>query len=165
MNEQFYSKYEHPVIGSLYFIADELELISIAIGEDDFENENQKFPCIARADHPLFLKLFPLLDSYFKGRDVEFEIPLKIQGTAFQRDVWEAMKKIPFGQTKSYSEIAEIINRPKAIRAVGQASRANPFPFIVPCHRIVGKNGALTGYAGNRTYIKEWLLQIEKQAN
>jgi methylated-DNA-[protein]-cysteine S-methyltransferase len=159
----YYSIYGHPVVGSLYVIASDAELITLAIGEDDFERQSKKYPAVRKHDHPLFQQLFPLLDAYFSGEEVDFQIPLRPAGTPFQRAVWEQMKLIPYGETKSYSEIAEEIDRPKAVRAVGQASRANPFPFIVPCHRIVGKNGALTGYAGSRVNIKEWLLQLEKE--
>ncbi len=90
-------------------------------------------------------------------------IPVKFNhGTPFQRDVWEAMLKIPYGQTKSYQEIAMMINRPKALRAVGQACKRNPIGIIVPCHRVIGKDGSMTGYSGKEYVgLKRKLLDHE----
>ncbi|WP_263146213.1 methylated-DNA--[protein]-cysteine S-methyltransferase [Pseudomonas sp. RIT-PI-AD] len=100
------------------------------------------------------------LDDYFAGRRRAFELPLDLGGTPFQREVWTALQEIPFGHTTSYAELARRIQRPRAIRAVGTANGANPIAVIVPCHRVIGSNGSLTGYAGGLPR-KELLLRLE----
>ncbi|WP_425516040.1 methylated-DNA--[protein]-cysteine S-methyltransferase [Anaerolentibacter hominis] len=86
--------------------------------------------------------------EYFEGNRKEFELPLHPSGTAFQKKVWDALKEIPYGETRSYKEIAQAIGNPKACRAVGMANHNNPIGIVIPCHRVLGANGALTGYAG-----------------
>lgn len=100
------------------------------------------------------------LKEYFEGKRKSFRVPLDMQGTAFQTSVWRALKEIPFGETRSYSDIAEALDNPKAVRAVGTANGANPIPIIVPCHRVIGKTNALTGFRGGLK-VKEQLLQLE----
>ena len=101
------------------------------------------------------------LEEYFAGERREFDVPVDMEGTVFQKKVWRALIEIPYGEVRSYSEIAEKIGSPKAVRAVGMANHVNPIPVIVPCHRVVGKNGSLTGYAGGLE-MKKWLLEMEK---
>lgn len=100
------------------------------------------------------------LDEYFAGSRAEFDLNLELQGTEFQKKVWQAILEIPLGQTATYSEIANKIGNPKAVRAVGMACNKNPLIIIVPCHRVVGAKGALTGYAGG-LLKKQWLLTHE----
>ena len=100
------------------------------------------------------------LDEYFAGRRQRFELPLAPQGTAFQQAVWQALLQIPFGQTRCYSALAAEIERPKAVRAVGAANGANPIAIIIPCHRVIGSDGSLTGYAGGLPR-KALLLKLE----
>ena len=88
------------------------------------------------------------LDEYFEGRRQKFDIALKPHGTDFQLSAWESLLRIPYGETRSYIQQAESIRNPRAIRAIGQANSRNPIPIIIPCHRVIGKNGSLTGYAG-----------------
>ena len=88
------------------------------------------------------------LDEYFEGRRQKFDLALKPHGTDFQRSAWESLLRIPYGETRSYLQQAESIRNPKAIRAIGQANSHNPIPIIIPCHRVIGKNGSLTGFAG-----------------
>lgn len=102
------------------------------------------------------------LADYFAGTRQQFSLKLAPQGTTFQCEVWQALTKIPLGETRSYQHIAEQINRPKAMRAVGAANGRNPIPVIVPCHRVIGANGALTGFGGGLP-IKQWLLEHENQ--
>lgn len=102
------------------------------------------------------------LDEYFQGRRKSFNVPLQFKGTEFQIKVWQELANIPYGDTCSYKDIAERINRPKAYRAVGMANNKNPFPIILPCHRVIGSQGQLTGYAGGLD-IKNFLLQLERQ--
>lgn len=102
------------------------------------------------------------LGEYFTGQRTEFSVPLRPSDTAFQLAVWEQLEHIPYGQTISYGEIAAALGRPKAARAVGMACGCNPIWIFLPCHRVVGKNGALTGYAGG-LMRKRWLLDWERQ--
>jgi len=100
------------------------------------------------------------IDEYIKGERTEFDLPLAIEGTPFSALVWEALRRIPFGERRNYGEVASMIGRPGAARAVGQACNRNPLPILVPCHRVVGANGALTGYAGGLE-LKQALLDME----
>lgn len=109
---------------------------------------------------PLLREARAQLEAYFAGRLREFDLPLEERGTAFEREVWAALRTVPYGQTRTYGEIAAQIGRPKAARAVGMANHKNDIIIITPCHRIVGANGALTGYALGLT-IKTALLQLE----
>jgi len=100
------------------------------------------------------------LDAYFNGMLQQFEVPLDQVGSDFQRKVWNALSEIPFGQTRTYGQIAKAIRQPKASRAVGLANNQNPIAIIVPCHRVIGANGSLTGYGGG-LHRKRWLLDHE----
>jgi methylated-DNA-[protein]-cysteine S-methyltransferase len=100
------------------------------------------------------------LQDYFAGKRQDFDLPMSVQGTAFQLAVWKELQKIPYGQTISYGELARRIGRPKAVRAVGAANGCNPLPIVVPCHRVIGSNGKLTGYGGG-IGIKKRLLALE----
>jgi methylated-DNA-[protein]-cysteine S-methyltransferase len=103
------------------------------------------------------------LNDYLEGRLARFTVPLDLQGTAFQREVWRRVLEIPYGCTRTYSEVARAIGRPLAARAVGAANGANPVPILVPCHRLVGASGDLTGYGGG-IELKRWLLRLEAAA-
>jgi methylated-DNA-[protein]-cysteine S-methyltransferase len=98
--------------------------------------------------------------EYFAGQRRQFELPLAAAGTAFQRQVWDALAAIPWGELRSYADIARAIDRPTAVRAVGAANGRNPLPIVVPCHRVIGSNGSLTGFAGGLG-IKRQLLKLE----
>ena len=102
------------------------------------------------------------LREYFDGQRTEFTVPLKPSGTPFQRMVWEQLEHIPYGQTISYGEVAAAIGKPQAARAVGMACGRNPIWIFLPCHRVVGRNGELTGYAGG-LMRKRWLIDWERQ--
>lgn len=110
--------------------------------------------------HPLLLETERQLNGYFTGRRKEFSLPLDFRGTAFQKAVWHALLTIPYGETRSYSEIAIRIGNPKSARAVGAANGRNPISIIAPCHRVIGSNGTLTGFAGGLE-AKFHLLKIE----
>lgn len=112
----------------------------------------------------LILEVEKQLAEYFNGRRRKFELPLKLAGTDFQKMVWRELLKIPFGKTISYGELAKRINKPKAARAVGGACNKNKIAIIVPCHRVVGKNGSLVGYAAG-VKKKKKLLESEMQIN
>src|SRR5215475_803251 len=100
------------------------------------------------------------IDSYFRGELREFTFPLDLVGTSFQKDCWQALLKIPYGETRTYADIAREIGRPQAFRAVGQANHDNPIAIIIPCPRVLGANGTLTGYGGGLS-TKEKLLRLE----
>ncbi|MDQ0456081.1 methylated-DNA--[protein]-cysteine S-methyltransferase [Rhizobium paknamense] len=101
------------------------------------------------------------LRDYFEGERREFELPLAMQGTSFQVSVWRELAKIPFGLTISYGELARRLGNPAAVRAVGTANGANPLPIVIPCHRVIGSNGSLTGFGGGLE-TKKWLLELEQ---
>lgn len=111
---------------------------------------------------PVLQRAFAQLNEYFAGKRQEFDLPLKPSGTTFQKQVWTALQTIPYGKTKSYADIANQIKNPKACRAVGMANHNNPIGIIIPCHRVIGKNGSLTGYAGG-VNIKQYLLDLEQR--
>lgn len=115
-------------------------------------------------DHLILGDVITQLDEYFSGQRKIFNIPLSANGTEFQIKVWQALTTIPYGQTWSYQDLANAINNPKAVRAVGLANGKNPISIIVPCHRVIGKNGKLTGYAGG-VERKAQLLELEKRGN
>ncbi len=102
------------------------------------------------------------LEQYFAGELIQFKLPLKAVGTPFQQTVWDALTQIPYGKTWSYGELAQRIGKPKASRAVGAANGLNPIPIIIPCHRVIGSNGKLTGFGGGLD-TKEFLLHLEAQ--
>lgn len=101
------------------------------------------------------------LDEYFRGIRHEFTFPYELKGTDFQREVWSALTEIPYAKTQSYKELAVTIGNEKAIRAVGSANGKNKLSIVIPCHRVIGSNGTLTGYAGG-LWRKEWLIEHEK---
>jgi methylated-DNA-[protein]-cysteine S-methyltransferase len=107
-------------------------------------------------------KLEAQLRLYFSGQLEAFDLPLAPKGTPFQQDVWQALTKIPYGETRSYAEIARKIGRPDAVRAVGAANGQNPIPIVLPCHRVIGSNGSLTGFGGGLA-AKRFLLQLESK--
>lgn len=109
---------------------------------------------------PVFLQLRQELTEYFAGTRKAFSVKLAPEGTEFQRAAWKALTKIPFGETRSYGEQAAAIGKPKAMRAIGAANGRNPIAIVVPCHRVIGANGTLTGYAGGLDK-KEFLLKLE----
>jgi methylated-DNA-[protein]-cysteine S-methyltransferase len=113
--------------------------------------------------HPLLVEAERQLAEYFAGRRQRFALPLDPSGTTFQRDVWDALQTIPFGETRSYAQIAKQIGQPRAVRAVGAANGRNPLSIVVPCHRVVGSTGALTGFAGGLA-VKARLLALEGRA-
>ncbi len=111
---------------------------------------------------PALKEAWQQLDEYFKGRRRQFTVKLRLSGSEFQKRVWAELQKIPFGQTRSYGQIAAACGRPGAARAVGGANNKNPVVIFVPCHRVIGSDGSLTGFGGG-LWRKEWLLRHEKK--
>jgi len=117
-----------------------------------------------RSDDPYLFGIFNQLKEYFAGERKQFDVPLDVEGTEFQKKVWEELKKIPYGKTISYKTLAEKLGDVKLIRAVGKANGQNPIAIVVPCHRVIGADGSLIGYAGGLD-IKEKLLHLEGALN
>lgn len=133
------------------------------LGEEAVERlilPGQPMPRLAIQPTPVLSQAAEQLSAYFQGDLPAFDLPLAPQGTAFQMAVWDALQEIPYGEVRTYGEVARAIGRPKTYRAVGQANNRNPLPILIPCHRVVGTAG-LTGYAGGLE-AKSWLLDLEK---
>lgn len=115
------------------------------------------------ADTPLLQEARKQISAYYEGRLRDFDLPYDVScGTEFQQKVWQALTHIPYGHTATYSDIAATIGNSRAVRAVGMANHRNPLPIIIPCHRIIGRDGSLTGYAGG-LHIKRFLLELEQK--
>lgn len=146
----YFCKYQFENI-SLYLVATETHLINIQF--------TQPQKALLQTTELLSMATIQL-DEYFQGKRTTFSLPFKLTGTPFQLAVWKELQNIPYGQTTSYKEIAQKINKPKAYRAVGMANNKNPLPIIIPCHRVIGSNGKLIGYAGGLN-LKNYLLELE----
>ncbi len=155
----YYFKFLDSPVGRLKLVASEKGLTAILWENDDpkrvpLENVAEK------ADHPVLLETEHQLNEYFLGRRQLFSIPLNFVGTDFQKQVWEALLTIPYGETRSYGQVALQIGNLKAVRAVGAANGKNPISIIAPCHRVIGASGSLTGFAGGLAN-KSFLLHLE----
>jgi len=144
-------------VGLLTLIADDEALVGLRM---EAQAPSAKLAAAAPKPSPILKAAQKQLGEYFAGKRTSFELPLALEGTDFQRTVWAALRQIPFGETRSYGELARAIGQPKASRAVGAANRVNPIGIIVPCHRVIGADGSLTGYAGGKAN-KRWLLDWE----
>lgn len=153
-----YSYVESP-IGDLLVAGDDgvLKLVSFPRGsmarepDEGWERNDSEFDEVRRE-----------LGEYFEGKRESFDVPLEADGTDFQRDVLGALQQIPYGETRTYGEIAEHLGKPKASRAVGAANGRNPIPILIPCHRVIGSDGSLTGFGGGID-TKEFLLSLERR--
>ena len=146
-------------IGDLLLAGDEVALCLVAFPEESVSRDPE--PGWIYNEKPFAVARKQLLE-YFAGERREFDLPLHLNGTEFQLQVLEELQRIPYGETTSYRDIAERIGRPKATRAVGAANGRNPIPIIVPCHRVIGSSGDLTGFAGGLE-MKEALLRLEAE--
>ena len=147
--------YLNTPIGTLRLVSnDRQQLIGI-----EFENQYNRND-LAEASNAVLADCADQLTDYFAGRRQRFDLPLAAGGTAFQQSVWDALTDIPYGEIRSYRDIARSIGNPAAVRAVGAANGRNPLPILVPCHRVIGSNGSLTGFAGGLE-AKKFLLQLE----
>ena len=147
-------------VGGLKLIASDKGLAAI-LWENDDSKRVRLGPLVEDDAHPVLIETERQLGDYFAGTRTAFDLPLDFKGTEFQKDVWAALLTIPFGQTRSYAEIARQLGRPTAFRAVGAANGKNPISIITPCHRVIGSSGALTGFAGGLE-VKARLLGLEK---
>ncbi|AIX74412.1 MAG: methylated-DNA--[protein]-cysteine S-methyltransferase [Mixta calida] len=155
----YYSKKMASPVGELTLLASERGLAAVL-----WPNEMARIrlgPITEDPLHPVLIETERQLRAYFAGELKQFTVPLDFVGTEFQKKVWQALVAIPYGETRSYSEIARAIGHPAAVRAVGAANGRNPISIIAPCHRVIGANGKLTGFAGGLD-AKAFLLAIEK---
>jgi len=151
-------RYIKSPIGALLLAGDDEGLKHVGFSEGkgqiqpqpDWKNDERAFGDVKKQ-----------LDEYFAGKRKTFDLKLAPTGTAFQREVLDALQRIPYGETRSYQEIASGVGRPKAVRAVGAANGRNPLPIIIPCHRVIGANGSLTGFGGGLA-TKKYLLDLER---
>jgi methylated-DNA-[protein]-cysteine S-methyltransferase len=151
-------------IGDLRVVASDAGVRAILLPLPD-----RHAPAAARddPDHPVLRDASRQLGEYFAGERRVFDLPLDVDGTAFQRSVWDALVEIPYGATESYGQLAERIGRPGAARAVGAANGRNPVPIVVPCHRVIGADGTLVGYGGSSEAgltMKRRLIRLESEA-
>ena len=153
MAVSIYKTYYKSPLGPIEIIGDPDSIIAINFVEDMPAGDHELTFCVKEC--------VKQIDEYFKGQRKEFFLNLQPEGTDFQRLVWKRLEKIPYGETVSYSEIADAIGRPGAYRAVGSANGRNPIALVIPCHRVIGSDGSLTGYGGG-LWRKEWLLRHEK---
>ncbi len=147
-------------VGQLKLVATETALVAV-LWENENPNRVRLAELIENVQHPILLETQKQLNEYFEGQRQVFDLPLDFEGTEFQQKVWQALLTIPFGETRSYKQIAEQIGNVKAVRAVGAANGKNPISIITPCHRVVGANGKLVGFAGGLEN-KDVLLQLEQ---
>ena len=148
-----YLIYQSP-IGAYLIGADDTNILAI--------DRIDEAETIIEKETPLLRVAKQQLTEYFAGQRTVFDLPIKTAGTAFQQQVWQALKAIPYGETRSYKEIAAAIDNPKAVRAVGGANNKNPISIVIPCHRVIGSSGQLVGYGGGLD-TKVFLLALESQ--
>lgn len=139
--------------GDILIVADDKNIVEIVFGKKKIDGSENETAVIKNAAKQLL--------EYFDGKRKAFDFPINPQGSEFQKQVWTALQNIPYGELYSYKQIAEIIGNPKAARAVGLANNKNPLPVVVPCHRVIGSNGKLVGYAYGLD-MKEFLINLEK---
>jgi len=164
----YYDSREFPILGRIRAAATEQGVCRISLPaqpvEDFLGSVLKTFnPAVFIQDRRVFTDLYRQLEEYLAGSVRDFTVPLDLRGTVFQLQVWEALSRIPYGETRSYRDIAEQVGRPKAVRAVGQANHVNPVPVVIPCHRVIGAGGDLTGYGGGIP-LKKQLLALEKKS-
>lgn len=148
-----------------YYNVYETAIGSFTIGTDEdaitiLQTGNTPIPDALKQETPLTCQAVAQLAEYLSGCRQTFDLPLNPQGTPFQKKVWAALCQIPYGVTKTYGDIAKMVGNPKACRAVGMANNRNPIMILIPCHRVIGANGSLTGYGGGLP-LKEHLLKLE----
>ncbi|CAM3896637.1 methylated-DNA--[protein]-cysteine S-methyltransferase [Mesobacillus thioparans] len=149
--------------GKIYIAATSKGLCYVGSPEEDYEQMVKKFPGAEFTENAEALEPYSgELKEYLEGARTDFSLPVDVKGTPFQEAVWTALREIPYGATYTYSDIAEKIGKPAAVRAVGTAIGANPVLITVPCHRVIGKNGSITGYRGG-IKMKQHLLELEKE--
>ncbi len=143
------------ILGVLGISDNGKEIIEVFFGEENLGDLKIK-------ETDLIKEAYNQISLFLQGKLKEFDLPIYLEGTVFQKKVWKALRDIPYGETRSYKDIAEEVESPKAYRAVGMSNNKNPISIIIPCHRVIGSNGKLVGYGGGLE-IKKILLEIEKK--
>lgn len=146
-------------VGDLRLVANDEALIAV-LWENGRSKPMRLGNLVQNDHHPVLLETERQLKEYFRGKRKAFSLKLELIGTKFQKDVWEMLLAIPFGETRSYGELARQLGNPRATRAVGAANGRNPIPIVVPCHRVIGASGKLTGFGGGLN-VKAHLLELE----
>jgi len=147
-------------MGRLVIIAEHSAISRIILPGTAIEKDEQRILNTDSGNHPVLDRCCRELEEYFAGKRRVFSVPVDPKGTLFQRQVWQLLVRIPFGRTASYGALAEVLDNKKAARAVGGAANKNPLPIIIPCHRLIGRDGSLTGFASGLDN-KTWLLRHE----
>ena len=148
-------------VGTLTLVSQDQRL-SAVLWEQERENRVRLGPLQREDRCPVLIETAHQLSEYFAGKRQRFDLALAFTGTAFQRQVWDALLSIPFGETRTYGQIAQQIGNPSAVRAVGAANGRNPISIVAPCHRVIGASGGLTGFAGGLA-AKQLLLALERR--
>jgi methylated-DNA-[protein]-cysteine S-methyltransferase len=154
------ARYDSPV-GTLTLVASDDGLRAVIWPDGRLDRVGLAGEPLTPGDTPVLAATAGQLDEYFAGTRMEFDLPLDLQGTPFQLAAWQALATIPYGETRTYSEQADRIGRPTAVRAIGAANGRNPVSIVLPCHRVIGSNGSLVGFGGGLE-VKEWLLGLEQ---
>ncbi len=154
--------YFESAIGAIYVVLDEVGVKKVEILEENWKEYYKLNKDKLNRNEEKCKETISQLKEYFSGDRINFSVPISIDGTKFRTSVWEELLKIPYGETRSYSDIAIAVGNSKGVRAIGGANKANPISIIIPCHRVIGKNGKLTGYSGNHTDLKDYLLELER---
>ncbi|MFL5202108.1 MAG: methylated-DNA--[protein]-cysteine S-methyltransferase, partial [Microvirga sp.] len=154
-------------IGAMLTVVDDAGVHLLEFAErkalpTEIERLRKRVGPICFGQHAMLDTLARQVEQYFAGRSITFDVPVVQKGTGFEATVWDALRRIPAGATRSYGEIARFIDRPDAARAVARANGANQVAVIVPCHRVIGADGSLTGYGG-KIWRKQWLLEHERR--
>ncbi len=161
--DTYYSGTFQSPFGDLIIVVNEtngLTQLILPNGHDRWANEIAQRNLRVLDNPQRCAAVFTQLDEYFQRRREVFDLPLRAEGTEFQRAVWSALQTIPYGSTITYKELAQCVGNPAAIRAVGRANGSNPIPIVIPCHRVIGTDGSLTGFGGG-LLLKEQLLSLE----
>ena len=156
-----YDLFESRLIGLVGMVVSEMGVEQVFLLEEHLREYLSANPEVKK-DSALCKEVREQLEEYFSGKRLDFDLPLVIEGTPFRKKVWQALMEIPYGETRSYGEVATYIGNPKACRAVGGANNANNLPILIPCHRVVGSTGKLVGFMGTRTDVQACLLAHEQ---
>lgn len=156
-----YDVYESELIGQVGMVVSEVGVEQVFLTQKDMKAYLMAHTELER-DIELCKEVRQQIEEYFIGKRLTFDVPLVMEGTPFRIQVWKALTEIPYGETRSYGQLAEYIGNPKACRAVGGANNANNLPILIPCHRVIGSTGKLIGFMGTRTDIQALLLRHEK---
>ena len=157
-----YDLYESRLMGNIGMVVSEVGVEHIFLLEEHMQAYLDTHPEVKR-DVVLCQEVRNQLEEYFLGKRLKFDLPLVLEGTPFRKQVWQSLMEIPYGETRTYGELAAHMGNPKACRAVGGANRENHLPIIIPCHRVIGSTGKLVGFMGTRIDVKASLLEHEKE--